>query len=358
MGRLSENSVLNIKNKSFAVTADVEVPASGAEGVMIAQGGRFGGWSLYAKGGKAKFVYNVLGIKSYAIEATSAIPAGKTQVRMEFAYDGGGMGKGGNVTLYCGGKEVGKGRVEQTQGFIFSADETTDVGCETGTTVSPDYTAAHQQVQRPDQLGADRPGQGRRGRRPLHLAGGTRARRDGTAVDTRERANDCEDPVWQVRILSGRSYGEPCLRPPGDQLPTTATPPLVGTGARLNSSRPCLPTTVHPDAIPRADPNNTSLKKCRLSNMRDAATYPPMTNVGQAPRYRNDARGRRQTRRWQMRARKETRSRLRWDGTADRILHGDGQGLAHYDRTQQIEPDMCQLVDFCPPGLMTYRPST
>ena len=141
MGRLSENSVVNIKNKSFAVTADLEVPAKGAEGVIIAQGGRFGGWSLYAKGGKAKFVYNVLGIKSFGIEATKPIPAGKTQVRMEFAYDGGGMGKGGTVTLYCDGKEVGKGRVEQTQGFIFSADETTDIGYESGTTVSPDYTA-------------------------------------------------------------------------------------------------------------------------------------------------------------------------------------------------------------------------
>jgi arylsulfatase len=141
MGRLSENSVINIKNKSFAVTADLEVPAKGAEGVIIAQGGRFGGWSLYAKGGKAKFHYNVLGIKSFGIEATKPIPAGETQVRMEFAYDGGGMGKGGDVTLYYGGKEVGKGRVEQTQGFIFSADETTDVGYESGTTVSPDYTA-------------------------------------------------------------------------------------------------------------------------------------------------------------------------------------------------------------------------
>jgi arylsulfatase len=117
MGRLSENSVVSIKNKSFAVTADLEVPAKGAEGVMIAQGGRFGGWSLYAKGGKAKFVYNVLGIKSYEVESTSAIPAGKTQVRMEFAYDGGGPGKGGNVTLYLDGKPVGKGRVDQTQGL-------------------------------------------------------------------------------------------------------------------------------------------------------------------------------------------------------------------------------------------------
>ncbi|MGF1624264.1 MAG: arylsulfatase [Alphaproteobacteria bacterium] len=141
MGRLSENSVINIKNKSFAVTADLEVPAGGAKGVIIAQGGRFGGWTLYANGGKAKFVYNVLGIKSFGIEATEPIPSGKTQVRMEFTYDGGGMGKGGSVTLYCDGKAVGQGRVEQTQGFIFSADETTDIGYESGTTVSSDYTA-------------------------------------------------------------------------------------------------------------------------------------------------------------------------------------------------------------------------
>jgi len=141
MGRLSENSVVDIKNKSFAVTSELEVPADGAEGVIIAQGGRFGGWSLYAKDGRAKFYYNVLGIKSYAIDATAPIPSGTTQVRMEFGYDGGGMGKGGDVTLYYDGKAVGNGRVDITQGAVFSADETTDVGRETGTTVSPDYTA-------------------------------------------------------------------------------------------------------------------------------------------------------------------------------------------------------------------------
>jgi arylsulfatase A-like enzyme len=141
MGRLSENSVVDIKNKSFAVTSEVDVPVDGAHGVIIAQGGRFGGWSLYANDGRAKFHYNVLGIKSYDIEATESVPTGTTQVRMEFEYDGGGMGKGGDVTLYYDGKEVGSGRVDQTQGFIFSADETTDVGYESGTTVSPDYTA-------------------------------------------------------------------------------------------------------------------------------------------------------------------------------------------------------------------------
>jgi arylsulfatase A-like enzyme len=142
MGRLSENSVLNIKNKSFAVTAEVAVPAGEAEGVIIAQGGRFGGWSLYVTGGRAKFVYNVLGIDSFPIEATEPVPSGTTtQVRMEFAYDGGGFNKGGDVTLYYDGTPVGTGRVERTQGFVFSADETTDIGYESGTTVSQDYTA-------------------------------------------------------------------------------------------------------------------------------------------------------------------------------------------------------------------------
>jgi arylsulfatase A-like enzyme len=140
MGRLSENSVVNIKNKSFAVTAEVDLPNGGAKGVIIAQGGRFGGWSLYTKDGKAKFVYNVLGIQEFAIEADAPIPDGTHQVRMEFAYDGGGLGKGGNVTLYHDGEAVGTGRVEATQGMVFSADETTDIGYESGTTVSPDYT--------------------------------------------------------------------------------------------------------------------------------------------------------------------------------------------------------------------------
>ena len=141
MGRLSENSVVNIKNKSFSVTAEVEVPADGAEGVIIAQGGRFGGWAVYAKDGRAKFVYNVLGIQEFAVEATEPIPAGTHQVRVEFAYDGGGLAKGGDVTLYHDGTEVGRGRVEVTQPMVFSADETTDIGYESGTTVTADYTA-------------------------------------------------------------------------------------------------------------------------------------------------------------------------------------------------------------------------
>jgi arylsulfatase A-like enzyme len=142
MGRLSENSVVSIKNKSFSVTAEVTVPEGGAEGVLIAQGGRFGGWALYTKGGKAKFVYNVLSLHEFATQADAPIPEGTHQVRMEFGYDGGGLGKGGNVTLFYDGDQVGTGRVEMTQPMIFSADETTDIGYESGTTVTPDYTAA------------------------------------------------------------------------------------------------------------------------------------------------------------------------------------------------------------------------
>jgi arylsulfatase len=140
MGRLSENSVVNIKNKSFSVTAELDVPERGVEGVIIAQGGRFGGWALYAKDGKAKFVYNVLGIQQFTAEATDRIPAGTHQVRMEFVYDGGGLAKGGDVILYCDGDKVGTGRVGATQPMVFSGDETTDIGYESGTPVSADYT--------------------------------------------------------------------------------------------------------------------------------------------------------------------------------------------------------------------------
>lgn len=139
MGRLTENSVINIKNKSYSVTAEIVVPKSGAKGVIIAQGGSFNGWSLYAKDGKLKYCYNLLGIKQFYAESSQAIPSGQHQVRMEFKYDGGGLAKGGNALLYLDGKKVGEGRVEITVPMIFSADETCDVGKGTGSAVSPDY---------------------------------------------------------------------------------------------------------------------------------------------------------------------------------------------------------------------------
>ena len=104
MGRLSENSVVNIKNKSHSVTAEVVVPKSGAKGVIVAQGGAFNGWSLYAKDGRLKYCYNFLGIKLFYAVSDQPIPDGQHQVRMEFKYDGGGLAKGGNALLYVDGK--------------------------------------------------------------------------------------------------------------------------------------------------------------------------------------------------------------------------------------------------------------
>jgi arylsulfatase A-like enzyme len=138
MKRLSENSVLSIKNKSFSLTTEVVVPGDGANGTIIAQGGAIGGWSFYVKDSKTKFAYNLLGIQIFTVEAAEPLQAGKHQVRAEFAYDGGGYAKGGVVSLYCDGDKVGDGRVEATQPFIFSADEGVDIGCETGTAVAPE----------------------------------------------------------------------------------------------------------------------------------------------------------------------------------------------------------------------------
>ena len=139
MGRLSENTMLNIKNKSHSVTAEIEVPDTGAEGVIVAQGANIGGWTLYASGGKLKYCYNLGGVQHFFTESDQAIPSGEHQVRMEFAYDGGWLAKGGDVTLYVDGQKVGEGRVEATAPNIFSADDGCDVGADTGAPVSPDY---------------------------------------------------------------------------------------------------------------------------------------------------------------------------------------------------------------------------
>jgi arylsulfatase len=141
MGRLTESSLLNIKNKSHAVTAEVVVPEGGATGVIVAQGGAFRGWSLYLHEGRPKYCYSFFGVMRFTVEGDAPVPAGEHQVRMEFAYDGGGLAKGGTVTLHLDGQSVDEGRVEHTQPMVFSADETADVGNETGTPVSDDYDA-------------------------------------------------------------------------------------------------------------------------------------------------------------------------------------------------------------------------
>ncbi len=139
MGRLSENSVINIKNKSHSVTAEIVVPATGVEGVIVAQGGNIGGWALYAKDGKLRYCYNFLGIHYFYVGADQPLSAGEHQVRMEFAYAGGGLGKGGMATLFVDGKQVAQGPVAVTAAMVFSADDGCDVGVDTAAPVSQEY---------------------------------------------------------------------------------------------------------------------------------------------------------------------------------------------------------------------------
>ena len=139
MKGMSENVFINTKNKSHTITAEVVIPKNGANGVILAQAGRFGGWSFYLKDGKPTYTYNWLGLQRYTVAATQAVAAGKATIRFDFAYDGGGLGKGGTGTLFVNGKQVASGRIERTQFAIFSADEGADVGADEGTPVTEDY---------------------------------------------------------------------------------------------------------------------------------------------------------------------------------------------------------------------------
>jgi arylsulfatase len=135
MAGMMENVFINVKNKSKTITAEVEVPAGGANGTIIAQGGRFGGWSLYIKDGVPAYDYNFLGLQRRSIAAAQKLGPGKATIRFEFVYDGGGLGKGGTGTLFVNGQKAAQGRIEHTQCCIFSADETADVGIDLGTPV-------------------------------------------------------------------------------------------------------------------------------------------------------------------------------------------------------------------------------
>ena len=139
MTGMSENTFINTKNQSHSITADVVVPKDGAEGVLLAQGGRFGGWSLYVKDGKPVYTYNWLGLKRYDVAAKTKLAPGKNTIRFDFAYDGGGPGKGGQGVILVNGQKVAEGRIDQTLCCLLSLDETADVGRNDGTPVTEDY---------------------------------------------------------------------------------------------------------------------------------------------------------------------------------------------------------------------------
>jgi arylsulfatase len=132
---MMESVFPNVKNRSKTITAEIEVPASGGNGTLIAQGGRFGGWSLYVKDGVPAYDYNFLGLQRTSIASTKKLAPGKAELRLEFAYDGGGPAKGGQGKLFVNGEKVAEGRIPATQPGIFSADETADVGIDLGTPV-------------------------------------------------------------------------------------------------------------------------------------------------------------------------------------------------------------------------------
>jgi arylsulfatase len=135
MTGMMEAVFINVKNRSKTITAEVEVPQGGGNGTILAQGGRFGGWSLYVKDGVPAYDYNFLGLQRSSITSSKPLAPGKHTIRFDFAYDGGGPAKGGMGTLTVDGEKVGEGRIAVTQPGIFSADETADVGIDLGTPV-------------------------------------------------------------------------------------------------------------------------------------------------------------------------------------------------------------------------------
>ena len=139
MTGMSENVFISTKNRSHTITAEVQISEGGANGVILSQAGRFGGWALYLKDGKPTYTYNFLGLNAYKVAAAKALPAGKATIRYEFIYDGGGPGKGGKGTILVNGEKVAEGRIDRTQPGMFSADEGADVGLDGETNVTDDY---------------------------------------------------------------------------------------------------------------------------------------------------------------------------------------------------------------------------
>lgn len=135
---LSDAACLPMLNKSWTITAEVEVPDK-AQGMIVTQGGSEGGYGLYLRDGKPTFVYNFLGVERPTFVADAAIAAGKATIVADFKYDGGGMGKGGTLTLSVNGKQAAQGRLERTVPIQFSIGEGLDVGMDNGSAVDWTY---------------------------------------------------------------------------------------------------------------------------------------------------------------------------------------------------------------------------
>jgi arylsulfatase len=131
---------LPMLNKSFTITAEVDLPDDKAQGMIVTQGGSEGGYGLYMRDGKPTFVYNYLGKERPTLVGDKALPKGKAILVVDFAYDGGGMGKGGKLTLKANGATVAEGRLERSVPIQFAIFEGLDVGLDTGSAVDFTYS--------------------------------------------------------------------------------------------------------------------------------------------------------------------------------------------------------------------------
>jgi len=135
MEGMLENTFLNVKNNSKTIVANVSLSGND-HGIILTQGGKFGGWALYMDHGRPAYTYNYFGLHRYTVTSPKKLTQEKAEIKLAFDYDGEGNGKGGTATIYVDGKKVAEGRIEKTQPAVFSADETADVGLDDATQVA------------------------------------------------------------------------------------------------------------------------------------------------------------------------------------------------------------------------------
>ncbi len=126
----------SILGRSFTITADIDVPQGGAEGMLVTDGGRFGGYGFYMLNSKPVFTYNLMGLEHFRWTSDKPLSPGKHTVMFDFTYDGPGLGKGGTGVLQVDGVEVAKQTIPHTIPFVLTFDETFDVGVDTRTGVN------------------------------------------------------------------------------------------------------------------------------------------------------------------------------------------------------------------------------
>ncbi|MEE9118269.1 MAG: sulfatase-like hydrolase/transferase [Calditrichia bacterium] len=142
MSGIMENAFLNVKNTSITITAEVDLKGND-NGIILCQGGKFGGWALYMDDGKPTYTYNWFGLEQYTVQSTQVLGKGRTNIKLDFAYDGNGSGKGGMATIYVDNVKTAEGRIEKTQPVLFSADDTADVGMDEATQVVSKFKDVH-----------------------------------------------------------------------------------------------------------------------------------------------------------------------------------------------------------------------